>query len=78
MLQPWDTMSLMKADLGSVCVRVRSYFGTAQLPQQNHPLVSLHEHLHWRAKRDPKAKMLYLQSFPWKGVSLGYAGRIKT
>ena len=36
------------------------------------------EPLHWRAKSDPKAKMLYLQSFPRKGVSLGYVGRIKT
>jgi len=32
--------------------------------------------LHRRAKRDPKAKMLYLQSFLRKGVSLGYVGRI--
>jgi hypothetical protein len=38
----------------------------------------LHEPLHWEAKRDPKAKMLYLQSFLRKGVSLGYVGRIKT
>ena len=29
-------------------------------------------------KRNPKAKMLYLQSFLRKGVSLGYVGRIKT
>ena len=29
-------------------------------------------------RRDPKAKMLYLQSFPRKGVSLGYVGRNKT
>ena len=34
--------------------------------------------LRWRAKRDPKAKMLYLQSFLRKSVSLGYVGRIKT
>ena len=27
---------------------------------------------------DPKAKMLYLQSFPREGVSLGYVGRIET
>ena len=56
-LQPWDTMSLTKADLGSVCVRARSYFGSNQTPQQSHPASPQH----WRAKRDPKAKMLSLQ-----------------
>ena len=29
---------------------------------------------HWRAKRDPKAEMLSLQSFLRKGVALGYVG----
>ena len=33
------------------------------------------EPLHWRVKCDPKAKMLYLQSFVRKGVSLGRVGR---
>ena len=32
----------------------------------------LHEPLHWKAKRDPEAEMLSLQSFLRKGVSLGY------
>ena len=36
----------------------------------------LHDPLHWRAKRDPKAKMLSLQSFLRKGVSLAYVGSI--
>ena len=35
----------------------------------------LHEPLHKRAKRDPKAKVLCLQSFLRKGVSLSYVGR---
>ena len=39
---------------------------------------AIHEPVHWRAEHDPKAEMLYLQSFPRKGVSLGYVGRIKT
>ena len=30
----------------------------------------------WRAKRDPEAKMLSLQSFLRKGVSLGHVGSI--
>ena len=29
----------------------------------------------WKDKRDPKAKMLFLQSFLRKGMSLGYVGR---
>ena len=47
------------------------------LPQQNHPVSSLHEPLHWKVKRDPKANMISLQSFLRKGVSLGYVGSIK-
>ena len=31
-----------------------------QTPQQSHSLSPLHEPLHWRAKRDPAAKMLML------------------
>ena len=73
MLLPWDTMSLIKAVLGSVFVASGPMWVTS--PQQSHPLSPLHEPLHWRAKRDPKAKMLYLQSFLRKGVSLGYVGR---
>jgi hypothetical protein len=40
-----------------------------------HPLSPLREPLHGRAKSDPKAKILYLQSFVRKGVWLGHAGR---
>ena len=64
-------MSLRTADLGSVCARVRSYFGLAQPPQQSHPLSPLHEPLRWRAKRDPKAYMLALQSFLREGRVVG-------
>ena len=71
MLQPWDAMSPIKAALGSVCLRVRSYFGIAQLPQQSHPLSPLHEPLHWRAKRDPKAYFFSLQSFLREGRVVG-------
>ena len=76
-LQPWDTMSLIEADLGSVRVSEHGS-GIAYLhpPQESHPVSPLHEPLHWRAKRDPKAKMLSLQSFLRKGVSLGYVGSI--
>jgi hypothetical protein len=38
MLQPFDTMRFTKADLGSVCGRARTYFGSKQEPQENHPL----------------------------------------
>ena len=47
-----------KKDLkDSVCVRARSC-GSTPTPQQSQPLCPLHEPLHWRAKRDPEAKML--------------------
>jgi len=39
--------------------------------QQNHPLSPLHEPLLWRAKRDPKAYMLSLQSFLREGRVVG-------
>ena len=42
-----------------------------QTPQQSHPLSPLHEPLLWRAKRDPKAYMLSLQSFPREGRVVG-------
>ena len=48
---------------------------SCKTPQQSHPLSPPHEPLHRRAKRDPKAKMLYLQSFLRTSVSLGHVGR---
>ena len=56
-LEVRDTMSLPKADLGSVCARARA-IGLTQTPQQNRPLSPLREPLHWKAKRDPKAAVL--------------------
>ena len=47
----------------------------SQKPQENHPLSPLLEPLHRRAKRDPEVKMLSMQSFLRKGVSLGHVGR---
>ena len=44
------------------------------MDRQNRPLSPLREPLHWKAKRDLKAKMISLQSLLWKGVSLGYVG----
>ena len=70
MLRPWDTMSLRTADLGVVCVRARAP-GLTQTPQQSHPLSPLHEPLHWRAKRDPKAQMISLQSSLREGRVVG-------
>ena len=68
MLQPWDTMSLI--DLGLMCVRTRAS-GVTQTPQQSRPLSPLHEPLQRRAKCDPKAKMLSLQSFLREGRVVG-------
>ena len=74
MLQPWDTMSLIKADLGLVCGRVRST-GSTRAPQENHHLSPFHEPLHWRAQCDPKATNLSLQILSTEGrvVGLGWA-----
>ena len=55
-LQLRDTMSLRKANLGLVCVSEHeNQLVCLRPPQQNHPLSPLHEPLHWRAKRYPKA-----------------------
>ena len=35
--------------------RERTHVGQLKTPQQSHSLSPLHEPLHWRAKRDPKA-----------------------
>ena len=76
-LQPWDTMSLIKADLGSVCVRARPS-GLTRAPQQSRPLSSLHEPLHWRAKRDPKAKCFLCSHFYGRAFLWAELGEIKT
>ena len=74
-LQSWDTMSLMKADLGSVRgSEHRSGIAYLHPPQEDHPVPPLHEPLHWRAKRAPKARMLSLQSFLPNGVVLAHVG----
>ena len=63
-LQLRDTMSLIKADLGSACVSEHGNQRVCLHPtQQNQPVSPLHEPLHWRAKRNPKACMRSLQSF---------------
>ena len=67
-----DTMSLRTADLGSVCVRARAP-GLTQTPQQSHPLFPLHEPLHWRAERDPKACFLCSPSTEGRVVGLYWA-----
>ena len=41
---------------------------------QSFPVCDCNEPLPWKVERDPKAKMLYLQSFLRKGVWLGYVG----
>ena len=45
--------------------------GPKKHPNRGATHYPVHEPLHRRAKRDPKAKMVSLQSFPRKGVSLG-------
>ena len=68
-------MSLKTADLCSLCVASEILLGLLKCLNRTSPL---HEPLHWKAKRDPKANMLslmlYLQSFLRKNVSMGYVG----
>ena len=70
-------MSLSKADLwfGVCSVSMGAMSHTFTHLRRTNPLSPLHEPLHWRAKRDPRAKMLSLQSFLRKGVSVAYVGR---
>jgi len=73
-LQLRNTMSLRTADLGSVCVRARPEWFNLNTPTEP-PTIPSARASAWRAKRDPEAKMLSLQSFLRKGVSLGHVGR---
>ena len=77
MLQPWDTMSLRTADLGSVCVASGPMWVNSKHLNRATLLSSLHELLHWRAKRDPKVKMLFLQSFLRKACRWAMLGELK-
>jgi len=71
-LQLQDTMSLINADLGSVCVSEHgNQLVCLHPPQQSHPLSPLHEPLHWRAKRDPKANMLLFAVLSKEGRVVG-------
>ena len=71
MLQPWDTMSL-RLGLG-VCASAGPWLNS-NTPTEP-PSIPSNEPLHGRAKRDPKAKMLYVQTFLETGVSLGHVWR---
>ena len=77
MLQLRDTMSLIKADLGSVCVRVRSYFGIAQTPQQSHPLSPLHEPLHGELNAIRKQKCFLCSPLYGRACRWAMVGEIK-
>ncbi|KAJ1472749.1 hypothetical protein T484DRAFT_1974656 [Baffinella frigidus] len=70
-----DTIRLSRCQVSLLRRRATVVPGCIRRREEDHPLSPLHEHLHWRAKRDPKAKMLSLQSFLRKGVALAYVGR---
>ena len=74
MLQPWETMSLIK-DLGSVRGRARAHLGSLKHPNRatHYPLYT--SLCTGELNAILEAKMLSLQSFLRKGVSLGHVGR---
>jgi len=73
-------MSEVPLYLSTFCAQTFTAFSSAKRLMRNFHSVAWHnwnsEPLHWRAKRDPEAKMLSLQSFLRRGVSLGYGGSI--
>ena len=78
MLQPWDTMSLRTADLGSVCVASGPVWVYSKHPSRV-TLYLLHTSLCTGELNAIRKHDCFLCSpFYVKGVSLGYVGRIKT
>ena len=51
---------------------------SAQPPQQSRPLSPLHELLHWRAKRDPKAKCFLCSPFYGRACRWAVLGELKS
>ena len=75
MLQPWDTMSLRTADLGSVCVA-----SEILLDELKHPNRATHYPLYTslctgELNAIRKHKCFLCSPFYVKGVSLGHVGR---
>ena len=77
-LQPWDTMILRTADLGSVCVASGPVWVNSKHPN-GVTLYLLYTSL-CTEELDAirKHKGFLCSPFYVKGVSLGYVGRIKT
>ena len=55
MIQPWDTISLINADLGSVCVRARSNWVSSNTPTKP-PFVFLTQASALESKSRAKSK----------------------
>ena len=77
-LPPW-TMELWPCQSGqNAQVDQIPDFEIARPPQQSRPLSPLHEPLHWRAKRDPKAKCILCSPFYGRACRWAMLGEIKT
>ena len=72
-LQPWDTMSLLEADLwfGVCSVSMGAISHTFTHPNSTNPLSPLHEPLRGRATRDPKAKNAFSAVLSTEGRVVG-------
>ena len=75
-LQLRDTMSLIKADLGSVCARVRSFWISSTTPTEP-PFISSTSLCTGELNSIRNHNCFLCSPFYVKGVSLGYNGRIK-
>jgi hypothetical protein len=73
MLQPWDGMSLITANLGSGCVASGPVWVNSNTPTKP-PFISSARASALESETRSESKMLSLQSFLRKGVSLGYVG----
>ena len=76
MLQPWDSMSLIKADLVLVRVRAHAHLGSSNYFNKTNLYPLNNEPLHWRAKRDPKATCFFCS--PFYGRACCWVDKIKT
>ena len=78
MLQPWDTMSLKTADLGSVCVANGNVWVNSKHPNRVALYLLYTSLCTGELNAIRKHDCFFCSPFYVKGVSLGYVGRNKT
>jgi hypothetical protein len=78
MPQPWDTMSLIKADLGSVCVRARSYLEAIKHPNRATLYLLYTSLCTGELKAIRKQKCFFCSPFYGRACRWAMVGEIKT